>query len=156
MKSCGVNVSTHQNIFYYMKLLTSGVKVSLLIRPTIYWDGRPLENVQCFKYLDSLYASHADQIRDVKARLTQVMSRCDKLRNILDTDEIDLPLKFKPYETTVRSALTNGCETWNLNVDNSRMLTRFTDSPASPSPRRSDQRPSTLTLTWYGKSNKYE
>ena len=61
-------------------------------------------------------------------------TRCDKLRNILDSEEIYLPLKIKLYETAVCSLLTYGCETWNFDKDtirtlngaNSIMLARFT------------------------------
>ena len=73
-------------------------------------------------------------MKDVKARLAQAATRCGRLRNILDAEEIDLPLKIKLYETAVCSLLTYGCETWNLDKDtirtingaNSRMLARFT------------------------------
>ena len=79
-------------------------------------------------------------MKDVKARgksrLAQVTTRCVKLRNrnILDAEEIDLPLKIKLYETAVCSLLTYGCEMWNLDKDtirtlngaNSIMLARFT------------------------------
>ena len=62
------------------------------------------------------------------------MSRCGKLRHILDSPHITLKVKLRLYEAAVCSLLTYGCETWSLdshtirriNGANSTMLARFT------------------------------
>ena len=85
-------------------------------------------------YHSNTLVTFAEQIYDVKVRVTQSMVRFDKLRNILDANEIDTTLKLRLYEASICSILTFGCETWNLdrktikiiNGANSKILSRFT------------------------------
>ena len=97
-------------------------------------EGEPLDNVLSFKYLGNIFTAFANQIHDVKARVTQAMIRFGKLRNILDAKDIDVTLKLRLYEASICSILTFGYETWNLDRKtikilkgaNSKMLSRFT------------------------------
>ena len=64
-----------------------------------------------FKYLGTLFTSLADQMRDVKARVAQAMTRCSRLRNIFDAQEIDLSLKLRLWSVCV---LDPDVWMWNL------------------------------------------
>ena len=57
-------------------------------KPTISCEEKLLDNVYNFKYLGTLFNSLADQMRDVKARVAQTMTRCARLRNIFDAQGI--------------------------------------------------------------------
>ena len=103
-------------------------------RPKVYCEGTELFNVFLFKYLGTLFSADGDQTIDIKARIATAMSRCGKLRHILDNDNIPLQLKLRLYAVSVCSVLKYGCETWTLdtkackmiNGANSKMLARFT------------------------------
>ena len=118
-------------------------------RPKILCEGEPLDNVFNFKYLGTQFNALADQVMDVKARIARAMKRCGQLRNIFDSDKIDIHLKLRLYEASVCSLLTFGCETWTLNKQilglinsaNSRMLARFTGKSIP-----TEARPATCSL----------
>ena len=62
------------------------------------------------------------------------MKRYNSLRNILESDEIDLRLKLHLYEASVCLLITFGCKSWILSKDivqiingaNSGVINRFT------------------------------
>ena len=61
-------------------------------------------------------------------------TRCGKLRHVLDSPDLPVPLKIRLYKAVVCSVMTYGCETWTLsppimkmlNGANSKMMSRFT------------------------------
>ena len=69
----------------------------------------------------------------MKKRIAQALSRCGKLRHVLDSPDLSFPIKLRLYQAAVCSIMTYGCETWLLNPvvmkmikgANSRMLSRF-------------------------------
>ena len=130
------------------------VKSMQKMKPTVTCEGIPLDNVYNFKYLGTLFTSTADQLRDVKARVAQAMTRCAKLRNIFDAQDIDLNLKLRLYEASVCSILMFGCETWNLNRETIKYWTARTAgcspvSQDSQSHKKQDQ-PQRVS-TWFAK-----
>lgn len=116
------------------KAVDEKIKILQKDKSMVTCEGVPLDNVDIFKYLGTLFTTLTDQMRDVKARVAQAMTRCGRLRNIFDAKDIDLKLKLRLYEASVCSILTFGCETWDLNREtiktlngaNSTMLARFT------------------------------
>ena len=104
-------------------------------RPAIMCEGVQIKNVFRSKYLGSIFAADADQIRDIKSRIAQAFTRCGKMKHILDAERLSKDLKIRLYKAAVCSVLTYGCESWRLtpavmrkiNGVNSKMLTRFTD-----------------------------
>ena len=104
------------------------------LRPKIFCEEVPLTNVFRSKYLGSLFTADADQNHDIKARIAQALTRCGKLRHVLDAPKLSVGLKLRLYKAAVCSILTYGCETWRLtpsvmrriNGANSKMLARFT------------------------------
>lgn len=74
-----------------------------------------------------------------------VFARCGKLRHVLDSPDLSVPLKMRLYQVTVCSVLSYGCETWTLspvvmnmlNDTNSRMLARFTGKTIPQEARQS-------------------
>ena len=121
------------------RLVDGAVHVSKLVklqesRPAVHCDEKILDNVFRFSYLGTIFAANGLQSYDVDARVAMAMSRCGKLRHILDSPHIPLKAKLRLYEAAVCSLLTYGCETWNLdahtirrlNGANSTMLARFT------------------------------
>ena len=69
-------------------------------------NGNDLENVFCFKYLDTLFAADGLQIYDIKKRIALAMSRCDRLRHIFVSPFITLHLKLRLYAAAVCSIFT--------------------------------------------------
>lgn len=80
-------------------------------------------------------------------------ARCVKLRHVLDSQDLSVPLKLRIYQVVVCSVLSYGCETWTLSPDvikmlnraNSRMLSRFTGKTSYH--RRLDQSRVVSTLS---------
>ena len=103
------------------------------LRPKIYCDGNELSNKFRFCYLGSTFTADAQQKHDIKERVAKAMSRCGKLRHVLDSPTLCLKLKLRLYKAAVCSLITYGCETWcltpevlrRLNGANSTMLARF-------------------------------
>lgn len=103
-------------------------------RPVVICFGQPLENVFRSKYLGSLFTADGRQIHDIKVTVTMAFSCCDKLRHVLDSPDLSVPLKLRLYQAAVCSVLSYGCETWTLypavmrtiNGVNNRMIVRFT------------------------------
>ena len=91
-------------------------------------------NVFHFKYIVTIFSADVKQGHDIKARVTQAFTPCDKLRHVLDVTEFSTDLKIRLYKVVIYSILTYGCETrrltppvmWELNGANSNMLSRFT------------------------------
>ena len=103
-------------------------------RPHILCEGKKIENVFRFSYLGSTFTADDDQHKDIQEKIGRAMSRCGKLRPILDSPDLCVSIKLRLYQAAVCSLLTYGCETWQLtkramrqiNGANSRMLARFT------------------------------
>ena len=103
-------------------------------RPHILCEGKEIENVFRFSYLGSTFTADDDQHKDIQEKIGKAMSRCDKLRPVLDSPDLSISVKLRLYQAAVCSLLTYGCETWQLtkramrqlNGANSRMLARFT------------------------------
>ena len=120
-------------------LAEEAVKVCKLVkqqenRPDIHCDGEILKNVFKFKYLGTIFTADAEQKHDIKTIIAKSFSRCGKLRNVFDSQELSTKLKIRLYQAAVCSIFTFGCETWRLtppvmrqiNGANSRMLARLT------------------------------
>jgi len=104
-------------------------------RPTIYCEGKALENVFKFVYLGSVFAADGRQEYDIRVRIGKAMSRCGKLGHLFDSPALGPWLKVRLYTAAVVSLLTYGCESWilteevimrKLNGCNSQMLSRIT------------------------------
>ena len=104
------------------------------LRPTVYCEGKALENVFKFCYLGSVFSADGLQDYDIRARIGKAMSRCGKLGHLFDSPALGPWLKIRLYTAAVVSLLTYGCESWNLtdvvmrklNGCNSQMLSRIT------------------------------
>ena len=133
-------------------------------RPHVSCNGIILENVYCFKYLGTLFTADADQMKDIKARIAQAMTRCGSLRHIFSSPNLSLHLKIRLYEAAVVSLLSYGSETWDLNAQtcrtlrgaNSRMLAWFTGKSIPEEARQQTtsfniiQKLRTRRLRWVG------
>ena len=97
-------------------------------------EGEKIKNVFRFSYLGTTFTADGDQHKDIQEKIGKAMSRCGKLRPILDSPDLCVSIKLRLYQAAVCSLLTYGCETWHLstramrqiNGANSRMLARFT------------------------------
>ena len=119
------------------------------LRPTIFCEGKALDNVFKFGYLGNIFAADGLQEYDIRTRIGMAMTRCGKLSHMFDSPALGPWLKVRLYTVAVVSLLTYGCESWNLTDDvmrklngaNSQMLSRITGNDI-----RTEARPATSSF----------
>ncbi len=98
-----------------MRINASKTKVmSALIpgeqRQAILLDGEPLEDVDKFKYLGSMFVANGQGTEEIRSRTNLARSAFSRLQACpLSRREISLRTKGRVYKTVVRSILLYGC-----------------------------------------------
>ncbi len=89
-------------------------------------DGEPLEDVDKFKYLGSVFVTSGQGTEEVRSRINLPRSAFSRLQPCLwSRREMSLRTKGRVYQAVVRSILLYGCETWPIRVADERMLEVF-------------------------------
>ena len=118
-------------------------------RPHVLCKGKTIKNVFRFSCLGTTFTADGDQHKDIQEKIGKAMSRCGKLRPILDSPDLCVSIKSRLYQSAVYSLLTYGCETWHLssramrqiNGANSRTTGCLLVLRTSPSRKRQEARP---------------
>ncbi len=99
-----------------MRINASKTKVmSALIpgeqRQAVLPNGEPLEDVENFKYLGSMFVANGQGAGEIRSRITLASSAFPRLQSYLwSRREISLRTKSRVYQAVVRSILLHGCE----------------------------------------------
>ncbi len=106
-----------------MRISTSKTKVmSALIpgeqRQFVLLGGKPLEDVDKFKYLGSMLITNGQGTEEIRSRINLARSAFSfRLQSCLwPRREISLRTKTRVYQAVVRSILFYSCETWPARV----------------------------------------
>ncbi len=95
-------------------------------RQAVLLDGEPLEDVEKFKYLGSMFVANGQGTGEIKSRINFARSAFSRLQSCLwSRREISLRTKGRVYQAVVRSIFLYGCETWPVRVADERMLEVF-------------------------------
>ncbi len=86
-------------------------------RQAVLLDSEPLEDIDEFKYLGSMFVVRGQGTKEIRSRVNLARSASSRLQSCLwSMPEISLRTKGRVYQTTVRSILFYGCETWPVRV----------------------------------------
>ena len=87
--------------------------------------GRPIEQVEKFRYLGSEISCDANSSVDVKSRLGKAAGAMNNLNHVWQNHGISIKTKARVYMASVRSVLTYGCETWAVKKTDTKKLEAF-------------------------------
>ncbi len=95
-------------------------------RQAVLLDGEPLEDVDKFKYLGSMFVANGQGTEEIRSKINLARSAFSRLQSGLwSWREISLRTKGRVYQAVVRSILLYGCETCPIRVADERMLEVF-------------------------------
>ncbi len=98
----------------------------ILHKQTVLLVGEPLEDVENFKYLGSMFVANGQGTEEIRSRINLARSAFFRLQFCLRSRrEISLRTKGRVYQAVVRSILLYGCETWPVRVADERVLEVF-------------------------------
>ncbi len=80
----------------------------------VLFDGEPLEDVDKFKFLGSMFGVHGQGTEAIRNGINLA-------RSAFSRREIYLRTKGRIYQAVVRSILLYGCETWPVRVADERV-----------------------------------
>ncbi|CAH1233762.1 Hypp820 [Branchiostoma lanceolatum] len=90
-------------------------------RTTVSMGDEVLEDVDFFKYLGSILNRDGTSTQEIKARIAQAIATLAKLRPILQSKNISLPVKINLYQSLV-SIFLYGCESWTTTAETERRI----------------------------------
>ncbi len=81
-------------------------------RQAVLLDGEPLEDVDKFKYLGSMFVPNGQGTEEIRSRINLARSAFSRIQSCLwSRREISLRTKGRVYQAVVRLVLLYGCET---------------------------------------------
>ena len=121
------------------KVASEGSKIGLIIsvlKTKVMAIGEPLANpisiseealdlVDCFKYLGSEISARGTAACEIESRIRKARAAFVQLRHLWKNRHISIATKSRVYQTSVRSVLLYGCETWPLNQCHENQLQVF-------------------------------
>ena len=87
-------------------------------------DGKPIENIEKFRYLgdDIQYDQPSTGDAEVDLRIAVAENKFNQLYKKLTNKNIRLQWRMMVLNSMVRSRLTYSCQTWNLNVQQQQRI----------------------------------
>ncbi len=93
---------------------------------SFYFMVSPLEDVDKFKYLGSMFVANDQDTEEIRSRVNLARSTFSRLQSYLwSRREISLRTKGRVYRAVMRLILVCDCETWPVRVVDERMLGLF-------------------------------
>ncbi len=132
-RSSEANLSTNVSVATSSSPIASKTKVMSALIPdeqhqAVLLDGEPLEDVDKFKYIGSMFVANGQGTEETRSRINLARSAFSRLQSCLwSRREISLRTKGTVYQVVVRSILLYGCETWPVRVADERKLEVFDD-----------------------------
>jgi hypothetical protein len=87
-------------------------------------DQKQLENVEYFKYLDSLITNDARCTREIKSRIFVAKATFNKKKNVFK-NKLELNVRKKVVQCYIWSIALYGAETWTLRKVDQKYLESF-------------------------------
>jgi hypothetical protein len=87
-------------------------------------DQKQLENVESFKYLDSILTNYGRCTCEIKCRIAMAKAAFNKKRTLF-TNTLDLELRKKLVKYYICSIALYGAETWTLRAVDQKQLEIF-------------------------------
>jgi len=113
---------------YGMEMNVEKTKVMRLSRQPfpvkIMIDQKQLENVESFKYLDSILTNDGRCTCEIKCRIAMAKAAFNKKRALF-TSTLDLELRKKPVKCYIWNRALYGAETWTLRAVDQKHLVSF-------------------------------
>ncbi len=86
-------------------------------RQSVLLHGEPMEDVDKFKYLGSMFIANGQGTEEIRSRINLARSPFCRLQSCLwPRREISLRTKARVYQAKLRSILLYSCETWPVRV----------------------------------------
>ena len=87
-------------------------------------DQKQLENVECFKYLDSLLTNDGRCTCEIKSRIAMAKAAFSKKKTLF-TSKLELNLRKTLIKCYIWSMALYGAETWTLRAADQKYLESF-------------------------------
>ena len=122
--------ATHQSSKKYgLEISREKTKVMLVAKEhreiTVSIDNHNLEQVSHFKYLGTEITQQNSSSTDIRCRTAQALAAANNLRVIWQNTRISLKTKLWLLDCLVIPIALYGCETWTLNVSDTKKLQAF-------------------------------
>ena len=88
-------------------------------------DGKDLEQVKHFKYLGQVVNEEGRNEQEIKIRIAQAKSTFIRMRKILTSKEISLPLRLRMIKCYIYPIVLYGSETWTLLKESVKRIEAF-------------------------------
>ncbi|VDP54823.1 unnamed protein product [Schistosoma curassoni] len=88
------------------------VRYNIACNNPITIDGKALEDVKTFTYLDNIIDEHGGSDADVKARIGKARATYLQLRNIWNAKQLSTNIEVRIFNTNVKTVLLYVAETW--------------------------------------------
>ena len=88
-------------------------------------DGKCLEQVKHFKYLGQTVNEEGRSEQEVKIRIAQAKSTFIRMRKILTSKDLSLPLKLRLVKCYIYPIVLYGSETWTMLKESERRIEAF-------------------------------
>ena len=88
---------------------------------TIVVDETPLETVPHYKYLGSYVNPDSNLDKEINVRIGKAWGQYNKLTKVWNSGA-SIRTKMRIYQTSIRSTMTYGCETWALTAKQEKKL----------------------------------
>lgn len=88
-------------------------------------DDAALEEVESFVYLGSIIDAKGGTEADVRARIGKARTAFHLLKNVWSSKSLSLPTKYRIFNTSVKSILLYGAETWRTTASTTRKIQTF-------------------------------
>ena len=91
---------------------TELMKMNTTANAPITVGGEPIREVESFVYLGSVFDQQGSTDRDATARVGKARAAFGMLKNIWASGGISMKTKLRIFNSSVKSVLLYGCETW--------------------------------------------
>ena len=107
---------------------TKILKINYTNNNPVTLQGSPLEEVESFTYLGSIFNQQGGTDADVKARIGKARAAFIQLKNIWSSKQISLTTKIRLFNSNVKSVLLYGAETWRTTKSTVKRVQTFINS----------------------------
>ncbi len=102
-------------------------------RQAVLLDGEPIEDVDKFKYLGSMFITNSQDTEEIKCRIHLARLAFSRLQSCLcSRRKISLRTKSRVYRSVRRSILLYSCEAQPVRVANEKVLVVFDNGSNHP------------------------
>ncbi|VDO84189.1 unnamed protein product [Schistosoma curassoni] len=91
-------------------------------------DGKTLEDEESFAYLESIIDEQGGPDADVKVRIVKARAAFLHLKNIWNSKQLSTNIKVRIFNTTVKTVLLYGAETWRTSTTTIKKVQVFINS----------------------------